>query len=290
MGFRALAAAAALMFFSSAAAAADVIITMPQAIEARGGEIFLGEYAEIEGEDRELADAASMAILAPSGGRLTRDDVISALGKTDVAGRDVALRVPAEIRVLPESRVVRELRAITGWKWRIEDAGSPIDDTADFTLPQRVSPGASSVAARVDDGSGRMSKRQITLRWHQPVIYSREPIARGDRIDPSKLASRIETVVLNENNIQDLEDLRGASPRRAIAAMRAICDADLEHVNVVRSGASVKLVSTVNGLGVEVAGVAMQRGAIGDVIKVRNLSSKKILYGRVVAPDRVEIE
>lgn len=286
---RITAALAALLFFSGAAFAADVVITMPAEIASRPGEIYLGEYAKIEG-DRELADAASMAVLRPSGGRLTRDDVVAALGATEVAGFDAALRVPAVIRVVRESRVARELRAITGWKWRIDDGGADIDDTTDFSLPKRIAPGASAVTAKVDDGRGHKLNRQITLRWYQPVIYSTVPIARGDRIDLTKLGRRIETVLLNENNISDISDLRGASPRTSIAAMRAICDADLQHVNVVRSGASVRLVSSVNGLGVEVAGVAMQRGGIGDVIKVKNLSSKKILQGRVIDADRVLIE
>ena len=44
-----------------------------------------------------------------------------------------------------------------------------------------------------------------------------------------------------------------------------------------------------NGLGVEVRGIALQRGGIGDVIKVRNLSSRKILEGTIVDIGRVQL-
>ena len=52
----------------------------------------------------------------------------------------------------------------------------------------------------------------------------------------------------------------------------------------------VTIVAVVNGLAIEAKGMALQRGNRGDIIKVRNLSSKKILSGRVAGVGRVEID
>jgi flagella basal body P-ring formation protein FlgA len=49
------------------------------------------------------------------------------------------------------------------------------------------------------------------------------------------------------------------------------------------------MVARFNGLGVEARGIAMQRGGLGDIIRVKNISSKKILKARVIGEDRVEI-
>lgn len=282
--------AALLALFAGAASAASVTISLPPSITARDGALFLGEYAEITGSDP-LGDAASMAVIVPVDGVITREIVIAALGETSLAGEDVAIRMPENVVVMPESRVVAELRSMTGWQWRIAAEGDEgIGDRTSFNLPPRVSPGAGSVTVKVDRGKRDLSSKVVKLTWYQPTVYSLVPLSRGGAIDMSKLARRIGVAVLNAPMIADFTALRGSAPRQPIAALKAIADADLEHVNVVRSGSMVTLISRVNGLGVEVAGIAMQRGGVGDVIKVRNLSSKKILTGTVLDAGRVLID
>jgi flagella basal body P-ring formation protein FlgA len=72
-------------------------------------------------------------------------------------------------------------------------------------------------------------------------------------------------------------------------AFTAIETADITQSGFVRAGSSVTMVARVNGLGIEVKGIAMQRGGLGDIIRVKNLSSKKILTARVIGDGRVEI-
>ena len=284
----AIAAALFLCCLATAVGAAELVIELPSVVEAREGAFYLGEYAAFEG-DRQLADCASMVRIEPKDGAFSRQDVIEALGTSDVAGQSVALRMAERVRVLPESRIAAELRAISGWKWRIEVDGPAIGDTTDFSLPPRVAPGARGVAAKIADSSGTPGNRQMKLRWYQPVVYSLKPLARNERIDLSQLAMRIDTIAMNEENAWDVSQLRGAVPRQAIAATRAISMGDLEQVNAVKSGSSVTLIARVNGLGVEVRGIALQRGGIGDVIRVRNLSSRKVLEGTVVDIGRVQL-
>jgi flagella basal body P-ring formation protein FlgA len=78
------------------------------------------------------------------------------------------------------------------------------------------------------------------------------------------------------------EQVADAVFRQSIGAGRPIAAGDMDRPDLVKPGSSVTLVARVNGLGIEVRGIAMQRGGIGDVIKVKNLSSKKILSGKIV--------
>lgn len=280
--------AALLCRFPAEAADVALSVELPGTIEARGGAFYLGEYAMIEGAAA-IADSASMALLTPEDGRLTREAVVRALGTTLASGKSVALRMPEAVRVLPESRIASELRAMTGWKWRIEIGGVAVDDRTDFSLPPRVVPGARALAVRFPDGKGGAPLKHAKLKWHQPVVYATKALVRDERIDPAVLAYRIDTVGMADGFAWDAVQLQGAQLRQGVGAYRPIELDDVEQAKAVRSGSSVMLIARVNGLGIEVQGIAMQRGGIGDVIKVKNLSSKKILTGKIVAVGRVEI-
>lgn len=275
-------------FIAAEAATVDLIVSLPPVIEARDGAFHLGEYAQFDGEQG-IADSASMAVIAPNGGSFTRQDVIDALASTKAAGMAVAIRMPESVRVKPESRVAGELRQISGWKWRIDVTGLVVDERTAFSLPPRVSPGARTVMAKIVDESGHAGNKQVSVRWYQPVVYSTVPLSRNDALNESRLAMRVETIDMHENLVWDMSQLRGAAPRQAIAAYRAISAGDMERVKAIKHGSTVTLVASVNGLGIEVQGVALQRGGIGDIIKVRNLSSRKVIEGTVIDVGRVAI-
>ncbi|MDR3321512.1 MAG: flagellar basal body P-ring formation chaperone FlgA [Synergistaceae bacterium] len=283
------AAALSCLLLARQAEAGELRVELPASIEAREGSFYLGEYAEIDGEPA-LAGCASMAVISPKGGSFSRPDVIEALGATRLAGSDVALRMPDIVQVLPESDVAADLRAMTSWDWRIEiDELSESPKRGEYSLPPRVLPGARSLAMKLIDSSGRKSNKQIKLRWYQPVVYATRAIERDAKIDPSSLGVRIDTVGMTVPLVSDMARLRHSTLRRALLSGEPIAAGDVEAAAIVRSGSSVKLVAYVNGLGVEVEGIALQRGGMGDVIRVRNLSTRKILSGTVVDVGRVAI-
>ena len=55
------------------------------------------------------------------------------------------------------------------------------------------------------------------------------------------------------------------------------------------TGAPVTIVSRVNGVEVKMDGVALEAGHAGDIIRVKNTSSRKIIRGRIVDEFTVEI-
>jgi flagella basal body P-ring formation protein FlgA len=44
-----------------------------------------------------------------------------------------------------------------------------------------------------------------------------------------------------------------------------------------------------NNFSIVTKGLAQEAGRTGEVIKIRNLDSKKVLYGKIVGPERVQI-
>ena len=273
--------------------ASELRVSLPQSIEARDGWFYLGEYAEISG-NRELADCASMAVIRHNG-MFSMDDVIEALSATKAAGSSVAIAMPEIVEVRPESALVSELRAATAWKWRIGVEVIPTDwDTLiagynGFILPSKITPGTRTLPVRLEDKNGRQPIKQIKLTWYQPVVYSKHQLPKGDAIDPGTLDTRIGKASVMITNLSSPEQLTGAVARKTIGAMNPIETGDITHESYVRAGTAVTIAARVNGLGIEVKGVAMQRGGLGDIIRVKNLASKKILKARIVGADRVEI-
>ena len=279
-----------LLIWGSAALAVDLVVELPGSIECRDGAFHLGEYALLDG-DAELAAGASMALITPMGGVFTRNDVIAALGATNVAGRDVALRMPDRVRVVPESPVAAQLRTLANWKWRIDVQGiSPEhwSGAESFSLPPKVLPGARTIAVKFDRG-GRKANKQAKLKWYQPVVYATRDLDRGAPLSRETLRVRIDTVGMMKPCAWDPSQLSQATLDEPVRAGRSISLGDVEQLQLVKSGSLVSLVASVNGLAVSVQGIALERGAIGDTIRVRNLSSKKVMTGKVIDVGRVEI-
>jgi flagella basal body P-ring formation protein FlgA len=276
---------------AAAASRADLRVELPSLIEAREGGFYLGEYAVLDGEP-DIVDAASMAWVAYDGAAVSMKDVVAALGASGLAGKSAAIIMPDTVNVVPESRVAAELRSMTAWKWRIGVEGiseGQLDEHASYMLPPRVQPGSRSVSIKLMDEDGGKVNKQLKLRWYQPVVYSVKALQRGDRIDISDLRTRIEPIGMIGTRAWSPEQLTNAKLRQSVGVGRAISEGDVDHADLVRPGSSVTLVAKVNGLGIEAPGMAMQRGGIGDVIKVRNLSSRKILLGRIIEGGRVII-
>lgn len=91
------------------------------------------------------------------------------------------------------------------------------------------------------------------------------------------------------NYIKDPAEVRGLVPHRFIRAGSPVAIDYFQQPIAVESGRVVKILFRQNGLQVAAKGVAMARGRIGQIIKVRNEASKKILSARVIDAQTVEV-
>ena len=104
-----------------------------------------------------------------------------------------------------------------------------------------------------------------------------------------RLELRVAVAEYREVAVSSLEGVVGTSLRRRVLAGEQLEKGVLTIEGGIVSGQPVTLVGKVRGLVIETQGIALERGAIGAMIRVRNLSSRKIVYGRVLDANRVEI-
>lgn len=85
------------------------------------------------------------------------------------------------------------------------------------------------------------------------------------------------------------EELQGKVAKRTLLPGRYIPVAAIRDAWLVEQGASVQVYFTAGALTISAAGVTLQPGAAGDLIKVRNIDSGKIISGIVMADGTIKV-
>jgi flagellar basal body P-ring formation protein FlgA len=148
----------------------------------------------------------------------------------------------------------------------------------------RISIGAALVAAW-QGVSAVPAAAQDTVVVPKEVIYPGEMVTaalisevRFNR-DPAILAS---VAVLPE-------DVDGKVAKRTLLPGRMIPLNSLRDAYAVEAGSPVEVVFVAGALIISVAGVPLQSGAVGDVIRVRNVDSGAVLTGTVLADGTIRV-
>ena len=114
-------------------------------------------------------------------------------------------------------------------------------------------------------------------------LHIETPVTDSDfRIDEIAIDGRTDFV-------KDPAEVRGLVPHRFIRAGSPVSINYFQQPVAVESGRMVRILFRQGGLNVSAKGVAMGRGRIGQIIKVRNEASQKILSARVIDSQTVEV-
>lgn len=85
------------------------------------------------------------------------------------------------------------------------------------------------------------------------------------------------------------EELQGKVAKRTLLPGRYIPAAAIRDAWLVEQGASVQVYFTAGTLTISATGVTLQPGAAGDLIKIRNVDSGKIISGTVMADGTIRV-
>ncbi|MER8750886.1 flagellar basal body P-ring formation chaperone FlgA [Mesorhizobium sp. M1050] len=85
------------------------------------------------------------------------------------------------------------------------------------------------------------------------------------------------------------EELDGKVAKRTLLPGRYIPSTAIREAWLVEQGASVQVFFIAGGLTISATAVTLQPGAAGDLVKVRNVDSGKILSGTVMADGTIQV-
>jgi flagellar basal body P-ring formation protein FlgA len=226
-----------------------------------GSTLRLGRQTEVRRRDKTIAGKVlKQAVTVAVQGRL--GDIM-----TDVA----RLGVPSQTRVrLPETARI------------------------DVRFDERQNhDGALNVAIVIVDGDEEKLVRRTVVevdRFTEVVTLNREG-KRGSVVRANDLTlNRIAQSQVPRNAITRVDDAIGAVLKRTARRGDTLQTNWLDIPPVVLRGQRVRLVARRGSIRLSTMGEALSKGRSQELIRVRNMSSKKIVTGRVTADGNVEME
>lgn len=137
-----------------------------------------------------------------------------------------------------------------------------------------------------------LSGATLLPAFAQEVVFiPNRVIYPGERIDMSLLK---EVTLKPGKRIPEAtafmpEQLDGKVARRTLLPGRYIPAASVREAYVVEQGASVQVIFEAGNLMISATAVTLQPGSAGDVVKVRNIDSGKVVTGIVMADGSIRV-
>ncbi len=107
-------------------------------------------------------------------------------------------------------------------------------------------------------------------------------------------ASDLDSVVvpersLRKDTVRDPSALIGLSPRGNISAGRPIRLSEISKPQIISKKSQVEMLYTTEHMSIRSIGMALENGAVGDLIRVQNTDTERAVTARVVGANKVEV-
>lgn len=152
--------------------------------------------------------------------------------------------------------------------------------------------GSVPVQILIDGKKFRTIFPRVAIKVYQKVLVAKAPITSGTQ--PMSTDVSLDRVAVGGNSfgtpLTSLDALVGAQATRNIQAGTILTQQMFKIPPVIKMGQTVAVTLICGDLTMITSAEARSNGAVGQLIKVMNLDSKREFTARVVAPDRVEVK
>lgn len=128
------------------------------------------------------------------------------------------------------------------------------------------------------------------VRVFENIAIAKKQIGRHQRLTKENIfLGKRETTKIHGLSFSSMDDLTGKVSVRTILPNTIITEKIVETPPTIQKGNVVKLFIEANNFSIVTKGLAQETARTGEVIRVKNLNSKKVIYGKVIGPERVQI-
>lgn len=155
--------------------------------------------------------------------------------------------------------------------------------------------------------SRTMGNTALTIRCSQPVAWklllpaniavfdevaiSASPLTRGQIIDSQNIEYRKKNIsLLKQGYYRKGDVLSGLEARRNLSSGQVLTPASLQPRKLVNSGQRVTIMLNIDGLKIKTSGQALSSASMGQIVKVRNTRSNKIVEAVVTGEGQVKVQ
>lgn len=180
-----------------------------------------------------------------------------------------------------------------GWKGlRFTQASTPQSGISD------LSPCSQPLSVKEGGDNRNWSRQRFTLgcsdgvwtlavltdvKIYASAVVAKQVINRGETLSNRQLALReVDITKTNSGFYSSLDKVAGQGAKRRIRAEQLLTPALVAPAWVIQRGQQVTVVANKDGITASIQGEALENGAVGKVIRVRNISSKKTIEAKVL--------
>jgi len=159
-----------------------------------------------------------------------------------------------------------------------------------YDSPNALSGGRGVVGVRCEGSKPWKLYVPVRIAVIDEVVVTRRSVVRGETLQADDLTlSEMDTSKLRKAYFTQIEDAVGLRSKRSIASGSVVHAGLLKRVNLVKRGSRVEIIANFDGLDVRMRGEALTDGGRGDRIRVKNLSSGRVVTGTVTDSGVIQV-
>lgn len=179
-------------------------------------------------------------------------------------------------------------------KFKIEQKTKlDLSNCSDFELISSKITSKNSFLLELKDLNNKKYSVNYNLKWILDVIVPVKDIQTGEIVTASHFtkSSILSNVQINKflDDI-DIESSKQYAAKKQLIANKPVLKSDVLEKAIITSGQIVTLRFQKGSLRIDTKGVAVDQGSIGQMIRVRNFDSNKILHGKIESNSIISIE
>jgi flagella basal body P-ring formation protein FlgA len=159
-----------------------------------------------------------------------------------------------------------------------------------FSPTELIKAGRTAIGVRCNTETKWSIFTSAIIRTYQAVVVLVQPIQRGEILTRQHLAlEKRETSNLRDDFVTDLEQVENKQVTRQLNTGTIVSLKNLVEPKLVKRGDNVMISSSNPNFSIRMSGVAMMDGAKGQLIRVKNQNSGRIIDAIVIKPGLVSV-
>lgn len=170
---------------------------------------------------------------------------------------------------------------------RLQQCDAPLQA---FRNPGNRRGGRSTVGVRCTGSQPWTIYASVQVESRAIALAINRAMGRGERIQAQDLTeTEINVAELPHGHYGDAERLIGMQLRRSVRAGEILSPLLVAAPNLVTRGETVVVTAAAGGTQVTMQGEALDSGALGDRIRVRNSKSERVVEGEIIERGRIRV-